>query len=235
MKLAAIVTTSLLVTAAAADELPPELAAVFDRMPSVDPTEWAYTQTVDDGESVTVRRFDPSSNRTWRLVSVDGRRPTDDELATHAEWVREQNDGDYLGENDFAGLAVAGSWSLTGEQDERRRYRFKPDVSDDDFLADHADRLGGELTLDTERQTVASFRLFNEKPFRARVVAKINKFDLAIDMQKVAAGTFFPSRVTTRIEGSALFRRLDSTVVTTYSDFSRRAPDAAANAEFVAD
>ena len=215
----AIVALLLATTRAAGADIPAELAAVFEQMPAVERGTWAFTQVVDDGESVTVRRYDPLQDPEWTLVSVDGREPSGEDRASHEQWraAQEQDEG-YPGENDFAGLARPGSWQRRDPQ----RWQFAPDVSDDDFLAGHADKIAGELRLTADGAEVESFRLYATGTFRTRVVAKIRAFELTVQMQRVAERVYFPETVVARINGSALFRRIDRTVTTQYRDFRRR-------------
>jgi len=215
-------------TAAAA--VPGLAREAFANMPQVT-GEWAFTRTREDNDGTRVERFDPMVEPQWRLVSVDGREPTDTELEAYAQEVEERlaRQEGRPGDNDFAGLAADEGWELIEEDDERATWRFRPaaGATDREGMAEH---LRGEMTILKSIPYVESFRLYNDEPFRAKVIAKIERFSTRIEMIRLDRNAYMPVRVTTAVRGSAALglKTIERDVLLTYSDFRHAESGAAA-------
>ena len=200
----------------------PEIAReAFANMPQVT-GEWAFTRTREDNDGTRVERFDPTAERKWRLLSVNGREPTGDERRDYAEEVEKRlaREEGRPGDNDFDGLAADRGWELLEEDDERETWRFRPapGATDREGMAEH---LRGEMTILKSIPYVESFRLYNEEPFRARVIAKIERFNTRIEMIRLDRRAYMPVRVATEVRGSAAFglKSIERDILLTYSDF----------------
>jgi len=219
--------------APAAAEVPPVAREAFANMPRVT-GEWAFTRTREDDDGSRVERFDPATEPKWQLVSVDGREPTEDELRDYAEEIDQRlaREEGRPGDNDFDALAAEDGWERLEEDDRRVTWRFQPaaGATDREGMAKH---LRGEMTILKSVPYVESFRLYSDKPFRARVIAKIERFDTRIEMIRLDRRAYMPTRVTTQVRGSAAFglKNIERDILLTYSDFRYAgARDAARNA-----
>ncbi len=209
-----------------AAEVPPIAREAFANMPRVT-GEWAFTRTREDNDGTRVERFDPHADPKWQLVSVDGREPSQDELRDYAEEVEQRlaREEGRPGDNDFDGLAAADGWQHLEEDDERVTWRFRPaaGATDREGMAEH---LSGEMTILKSVPHVESFRLYSEKPFRARLIAKIERFDTRIEMTRLGRRAYMPSQVTTELRGSAAFglKSIERDILLNYSDFRYAGP-----------
>jgi len=205
----------------AAAEVPPIAREAFANMPRVT-GEWAFTRTREDNDGSRVERFDPAADPKWQLVSVNGREPTEEELRDYAEEVEQRlaREEGRPGDNDFDGLAADEGWELLEEDDRRVTWRFRPaaGATDREGTAKH---LQGEMTILKSVPYVESFRLYSDEPFRAKVIAKIERFNTRIEMIRLDRRAYMPVRVTTRVRGSAAFglKSIERDILLTYSDF----------------
>lgn len=215
--------------APAAAEVPPIAREAFANMPRVT-GEWAFTRTREDNDGTRVERFDPAAEPKWQLVSVDGREPTEDELRDYAEEVEQRlaREEGRPGDNDFEGLAAEDGWERLEEDGERVTWRFRPaaGATDREGVAKH---LQGELTILKSVPYVESFRLYNNEPFRAKVIAKIERFDTRIEMIRLDRRAYMPVRVSTEVRGGAAFglKSIERDILLTYSDFRYAGPRSA--------
>ncbi|WP_405222368.1 hypothetical protein [Lentisalinibacter sediminis] len=222
-RLGKVVLSVLAVAAAvpAAAEAPPVAREAFANMPRVT-GEWAFTRSREDNDGSRVERFDPSAEAKWQLLSVDGREPTEDELRDYAEEIERRlaREGGRPGDNDFDGLAAEDGWELLEEDEERITWRFRPAAGATD-REDMAKHLQGEMTILKSVPYVESFRLYSDEPFRAKVIAKIERFDTRIEMIRLDRQAYMPARVTTEVRGSAAFglKSIARDILLTYSDF----------------
>jgi hypothetical protein len=217
----------LAVPAAPAAAAVPDIAReAFANMPKVT-GEWAFTRTREDNDGTRVERFDPTAEPKWQLLSVDGREPTDAELQDYAEEVEKRlaREEGRPGDNDFDGLAADEGWELVEEDDERETWRFRPapGATDRESMAEH---LRGEMTILKSVPYVESFRLYNKAPFRAKVIAKIERFSTRIEMIRLDRRAYMPVRVSTEVRGSAALglKSIERDILLTYSEFRYAGP-----------
>lgn len=175
-------------------QIPVEVEEAFDNTAPVARDTWAYTRTEDNGETVTVERFDPRAENRWSLLSIDGAAPNDEQLAAAREkHERRESSDEYLGKNDFSDLAVTTSWELISEDSGSATYQFAPapDGESEKFI----EALQGELVIDRTSKTVKSFRVYNTKPFKPAAVAKIKKMNTVYEYQEASPGVILVSRI----------------------------------------
>lgn len=219
--LAALAVLAAAATVPAAAEVPPIAREAFANMPRVT-GEWAFKRTREDNDGTRVERFDPAAEPQWQLVSVDGREPTEAELHDYAEEVERRlaREEGRPGDNDFDGLAAEDGWELLEEDDQRVTWRFRPAAGATD-REDMAKHLQGEMTILKSVPYVESFRLYSDEPFRAKVIAKIERFNTRIEMIRLDRRAYMPARVTTEVRGSAAFglKSIERDILLTYSDF----------------
>lgn len=201
-------------------DIPPIVDAAFRNMPPVT-AGWAYSRETARADGTRIERFDPTAEPAWRLTSVDGRGPTPEELADYERELARREARNPPGENDFAGLVEPQGWQMLGEDDQRVTFGFRPSA---DALQGRApaDRLRGELTVLKSVPFVESFRLSSTEPFRVKLVARIDRIETEVRMQRLADRVFMPSAVFTRVRGRAFgVRDIDETITLRYSDYRR--------------
>lgn len=212
--------------------LPAELAEAFAKTPAVNVSQWRFRKTRVSDEETTVEIHDASQTPTWQLVSVNGEPPTEDDLAAHAERLERaaQEGQSEHGANDFESLARPDSWQLIEENASQSRWEFRPAPSGD-MDEGMAKNVWGELTLDRSLKRIVSFRLFSKKPFRVRLVARIEEFETQIHMRTIAPGVEFAAKVVARVRGRAFgMKKFDETSTVTFDQFEFIGDDQA-NAE----
>lgn len=205
-------------SASASAAMPAIVERAIGNMPPV--TEgWAYTRETLRRDGNRIERFDPGAEPSWRLLAVDGREPTREELADYAEEIAERKERNRPGTNDFEGLAEPEGWEKLDESGERVSFRFRPRSEAFDNRAP-AERLRGEMTILKNVPYVESFRLYNTEPFRVKLVARIEHIETEIRMERLGERTYLPSAVFTSVRGSALgLKGIDEQITLRYSDF----------------
>ena len=88
---------------------------------------WAYTETQANSEGIWVGRSDPRrpAEERWRLLSVDGREPTDKELEDYLEDKNRDRDAD--GDNSVNAMVETDSVHLIEDADDYWLFGFVPD------------------------------------------------------------------------------------------------------------
>lgn len=95
---------------------------------------WAYTETRVDSEHVWVGRFDPrrSSSEMWRLLSVDKRPPTDEEIEEYLKG--KAHDHHRRGDKRVNAMVEPDTIALIEETDEHWLLGFQPGEDEKDFM-----------------------------------------------------------------------------------------------------
>ena len=99
---------------------------------------WAYTETSVDEAHVRVGRFDPrrAAGQRWQLVSIDNRKPTQDEVEEYVE--EQEDDRPGIEDDEVVEMVEPGSVFLIEETDQYWLLGFKLD-DDDEALAESID------------------------------------------------------------------------------------------------
>jgi len=202
-------------------EIPQQVQKSFEITKPVERNTWAYTRTETEGKTVWVETFDPLVEPMWSLISVNGVEPTDVQRKKREKSYTERaNSDDYIGENDFAGLGHPDSWILVETTDKLTEYSFKPKAEDkeDEKVMRFVE---GKLFVDNVSGAVHAFELYNSKPFKPVAVAKINKFNLRIEMTEVEEGIYLPLSIFSEVNGKALFKKFSEKSLVEFSDFKK--------------
>lgn len=100
---------------------------------------WSYTHTQEDSEGLFVAHYDPRlpEAERWRLISVDGREPTEDETEDYLEQrseEQEQKQEQDSGDDDYSFRLVAkeGSTALVEETESYWLFSFEPAPDSED-------------------------------------------------------------------------------------------------------
>ena len=183
-------------------QIPAEVEEAFGNTAPVARDTWAYTRTENSDETITVERFDPRSESRWSLISIDGAAPSDKQLKKARErHARRDASDDFLGKNEFTGLALTATWELINEDAGSATYQFTP--APEEETAKFIDALQGELTVNRTSKTVQSFRIYNTKPFKPAAVAKVKEMNTAYEYKEAAPGVVLISRIALLVKGKA--------------------------------
>jgi hypothetical protein len=201
--------------------------------------DWAYTETSTEEDVVTVGRYDPRlpENERWKLVSVNGLEPQEDEIEDFLE--EKENDRrhdrrgsrpdqdeesnavaeDHEDEREHSAIVNFASLELVEETSDHWIFDFKPNDEDDD--EDFMQHVKGRLKVIKNGHYVASVRLSNEKTIRPVIGVKISRFDMAMTFGPAATdGPIVPITVDVEVKGRAmLVIKFDEVERIRFSDF----------------
>jgi len=195
--------------------------------------EWAFTETTLTEDKTIVKRFDPQrpSGERWKLLTVNGREPTADEMKRierrnrRDEEQQSERADDDSEESAVSAMIEPGSLSLIEENDSHAIYKFTPGAESErekKMLA-HVD---GHLEVDKAGPTVSSIKLESREPFSPAFGVKINEFMTHMTFAPLEeGGPALLQTVATRVEGRAfMVKKLDEDVKVAYSDWVRVTP-----------
>lgn len=202
--------------------LPEAVRKAIELTPPVARNSWAYTRTETQKGTLWVEKFDPSLDSPWELISVNGEDPTEEQRLKREKVFakRMANSDEYIGENNFIGLAKPDSWKQIDSKEGLEAYQFQP-------MPDGADEIKfmkfilGTLYINNDTGAVDGFELKNTRPFKPAAVAKINKFHMQLQMQKIAEDVYLPSKITTEVNGRAFFKKFTEESIIEFSSFKK--------------
>ncbi len=154
-----------------AQTLPPELDRALRAGEIAGAGRYAFTQRIEGEDGRFASRFDPSRRRSWTLLSVNGRAPSEEE---RAELERDGGGErpDVVGYPDLRGFMRRPRGVGAGV------YLFTPDatagkdVSERDLFA----QLTGKAQLSEDRRYVAEVVLSNPQPFRPSSAVEVQQY-----------------------------------------------------------
>lgn len=181
---------------------------------------WSYTETSQVSEATLVGRYDPRGaiGDRWTLLSVDGRAPTDEEIADYEDDKEEDTESDSDDDdNEVAAMVEPGSLSLIEETENYYLFTFTPTDDEDDFL-EHVD---ATVKIIKAGPYIEYVDLRSAKPFRPQFGVKIKEFVTRLSFAPAAInGPIVPMSIDVRIKARAfLFVGIDETVSISYSDY----------------
>jgi hypothetical protein len=144
--------------------------------------DWAYTETYVVSGQTIIARYDPRRRvgARWEVRSVDGRAPTDDEIAQFLDHRGEDDSGDDSGSEfdrseDISELIAPESLMLIEETDDYWLFTFVPgkDVDDDWDLSKYLD---ATLRISKRGPYVEEVKLESSDPFRPRFGVRVREF-----------------------------------------------------------
>lgn len=223
-----LVCLALIAGASAHAEPPALVEQALQTMDAVSIDDWFFTETTVTGETTTVKRHDPTrpEGQRWTLVSVDGREPTDEERekAAREQAPAEEDDAEEEDEGEIRAMIDTESLALIEETAAHATYRFRPVAEDEDDakLFDHVD---ATLRVSKADAYVESLEMRSREPFSPGFGVKVKEFAMALTFAPVGSDAIvLPETVRIRMAGRAfLVKKIDETVVVTYSDYRRPA------------
>lgn len=147
----------------------------FDRATSITKTSGA--------SSDTDRRVDHWSGKAWTLVSVNGKPPAADAIASYAKQANAAIVPGYY----RLGLFLSGTTTKSTDAQGRVVYRIDPlPAGSVNIGGDVSNKVAADATVDTGGGTpfVTHFRLFAHAPFRVMLIAKIDSLETATDYSR---------------------------------------------------
>jgi hypothetical protein len=204
---------------ASAESLPPELARALDAYQAEGTKTWAFTQTTASTSKSMVERYDPSKPEfsRWKLLSKDGRPPTEEELAQYNRMLGQRtrtqtapNVKEQIRRETCEALGVDNGVA-------RFRFLLKPGA-DDDKSAEH---MAVTFSLHNESETITEVELASIRPFSPMFAVKIEEARTTIrytlpDGQRPT----LLRDIAVRVRGRAMFfKSLDQDMTVTYSDY----------------
>ena len=192
-----------------------------------DRDRWAFTQTVKeyDGRALKeerVERYDPSRGYAarWELISINGRKPTPDELA---EWTKRKNKKQRKRRADAAENFDFENAKVIEENARRIRYEL-PLRSGVEWLFPIS-KVELLLTIDKSGPALEQVQARISEPFRVALgLARILDVDLDVQMQPPPAAD--PADAKPSGAGQAVVTKFGDRVEYAWSDFERVADSA---------
>ncbi len=182
--------------------------------------QWAYTETALHDEQLWVGRYDPrvEEDGGWRLLSVDGREPTSDEVREFLDDKEDDDESDDAEDNRVVRLVERDSLQLVEETAEHWVFSFVPD-DPDDFMQS----VDAKLRIAKDGRYVESITLRNLEDIRPGFGTRLTSFLTQLTFgPAVEDGPIVPKDVKVRIAGRALLViPIDETEATQYSDYEQ--------------
>ncbi len=177
---------------------------------------WAFTETKLEDDKLWVGRYDPRrpKKERWRLLSVDGREPSDDEID---DYVDDQEQPSSSDDSAVSAMIEPGSVRLTEETDEFWRFEFEPTEDEDAFVKN----VDSTLKIMKDGRYLSEIELLAKGPFKPGFGVKFDEFLTRLTFAPVAdGGPVAPRTVDVKVKGRAvLVFRFDETTALAYSDF----------------
>lgn len=196
---------------------------LFDRAvaPLIDNERvYAYTVSSNGSEGESVERFDPSldDENQWRLLSVEGRDPTEKDLEKYRkrkQRQKERNDDRGLGE-----MIDRENVERISETDSLVTYRFKPEFFEGE--PEKNEKFTGEIVVNKDAATLRSMEYYITETLKPAAVVKLEKLRMKIEFRIMPDGEPVPGRVTSHTRGRAMaFHKFDETETHLYSDYEK--------------
>ncbi len=183
--------------------------------------EWAFTESLYDGDTTYVGRYDPSlpAGERWQLLSVDGRAPTGKDIEDYLDEKAGEEPGVIEEDGDFDGMVEADTLALVEETADYWLFSFIPSESDDD--EEFVKHLNGTLRISKPGRYLEYIDLRNEKPIRPIIGVKIKRMHTRFEFGPAAAeGPVVPRAFSFHVKGSAyVVVRFNESESMSYSEF----------------
>jgi hypothetical protein len=185
--------------------------------------EWAFTQSTLEDDVLIVQRYDPRSpdDHRWKLITVDGRVPTVDEIAEYQD--DEQDDFHDNDNDDDSDMVNFETLSLIEETNEYWLFQFTPDVGDDEDETGRKfmQQVDGTIRISRDGNYVSYIDLRNVRPIRPAFSVKISSFSTHLTFGPAGdGGPVVPLSIDVAVKGRAmLFVTFDELESIRYSDY----------------
>ena len=195
----------------------------FDAMEDDLSDNFAYTETRRNDDGVVIGRYDPRFPKEgrWRLASVDGREPSEEEVEDFLEQKnRNQEDESDDDAEGMSSIVADGSLVLLSETDAHWLFGFKP-AADTEEEVEFMRSVDGTLMIVKDGHYVSQITMQNSKPIKPGRGVKIREFRTTMDFAPFeTGGPTVPRKIQTSVRGKAMIViKIDETETLEYSDF----------------
>ncbi len=189
------------------------------------PAAWAYTETRSGADGVEIGRYDPSAPEglQWTLLSVDGRKPTAEELQDYA--AERSGDSGFFnsdGEDndDPAAVVSPGTLTLLEETAAHWLLGFEP-RGDDEEEARFMKKMAGTVRIAKQGRHLEYLDISARKPVSPKLGVKIREFNTRFEFARaIEGGPVVPVAFRFRIKGRAFLAvSFDEMETVEFSDF----------------
>jgi hypothetical protein len=178
--------------------------------------EWAFTETRLVDGLPWVARFDPrkAEGERWKLVSVDGRAPSNDELR---EFAHDKEDHDSSDGSQRVNIVGADTLEPVAETDEYWDFTFVPQEDEIEFI----ENVDAVLRIMKDGQYLESVDIQNRADIRPGFGTRISTFVVQMKFgPAVEGGPIVPYAMKVKVVGRALlFIGFNETELISYSEF----------------
>lgn len=177
---------------------------------------WAFTESNLKDDKVWVGRFDPrkAEDERWTLISVDGRRPNEEELLKFEHDKEEHETSDNSRRVDIVDVETI---ELLEETDEYWLLKFVPDEDEAQFI----DNVDATVKINKNGGYLEAIDLRNNDDIEPGFGTKISTFIMHYQFgPTIEGGPIVPQNMAIKAEGRALlFIGFDETEIIEYSNF----------------
>ena len=177
---------------------------------------WAFTESNLTDDKVWVGRFDPrkAEDERWTLISVDGRKPNEEELREFAHEKEEHETSDSSQRVDIVDVETV---ELLEETEEYWLLNFIPDEDEVEFISN----VGATVKIIKDGRYLEAIDLRNNADIKPGFGTKISTFIMHFQFgPAIEGGPIVPHNMAIKVEGRALlFIGFDETEIIEYSNF----------------
>jgi len=177
---------------------------------------WAFTESNLMDDKVWVGRFDPrkAEDERWTLISVDGRKPNEDELQEFAHKKEEHETSD---SSQRVNIVDVETIELLEETEEYWLLNFIPDEDEVEFISN----VDATVKISKDGRYLEAIDLRNNADIKPGFGTKISTFIMHFQFgPAMEGGPIVPLNMAIKVKGRALiFIGFDESEIIEYSDF----------------
>jgi len=177
---------------------------------------WAFTESNLTDEEVWVGRFDPrkADDERWTLISVDGRKPNEEELR---KFAHDKEDHETSNSSNRVDIVDVETVELVEETEEYWLLKFIPEEDEVEFI----DNVDATVKIIKDGGYLEAIDLHNTADIKPGFGTKIGTFVIHFQFgPAVEGGPIVPKNMAIKVKGRALlFIGFDETEIIEYSDF----------------
>lgn len=177
---------------------------------------WAFTESTLSEDKRWVGRHDPRKveDERWTLLSVDGRRPSEDELR---EFVHKKNEHETSDSSQRVDIVDVETVELLEETDKYWLLNFIPDEDEVEFI----DNVDATVRINKNGGYLEAIDMRNNDDIKPGFGTKIGTFIIHFQFgPAIEGGPIVPRNMAIQVKGRALlFIGFDETEIIEYSNF----------------
>ena len=177
---------------------------------------WAFTESNLTRDKVWVGRFDPrkAEDKRWTLISVDGRKPNEEELL---EFEDDKEEHETSNSSQRVNIVDADTVELLEETEEYWLLNFIPDEDEVEFI----DNVDATVKINKDGRYLETIDLRNNDDIKPGFGTKIDTFIMHLQFGPATdGGPIVPLSMAVKVKGRALiFIAFDESEIIEYSNF----------------